>query len=108
MVNDKVIDFEKAQETLGFYKKKLEQAGDVKQKNWELTEMNKQLQLNIQRSSSVDADNSNVKQALAYFKEQLAQEKERTAQLTVKTETLEKITMEDKQTIENLKEKLQV
>ena len=79
MANEKVIALEKAQGVLDLYKKKLEDVSDMKQKNWELQEVNKGLKERLQRQDTIDSESSSVKQALAFYKEQLTAEKEKTA-----------------------------
>lgn len=88
---EKLVQMSKASRDIEIYKKRLEEMAGIKKQLKELQEANETLQNKLRTQEDDINDASSSKQMLAYFKEQVALEKERIAQLVLSNDEKERI-----------------
>eukprot|EP00358_Blepharisma_japonicum_P003888 CAMPEP_0202949902 /NCGR_PEP_ID=MMETSP1395-20130829/16726_1 /ASSEMBLY_ACC=CAM_ASM_000871 /TAXON_ID=5961 /ORGANISM="Blepharisma japonicum, Strain Stock R1072" /LENGTH=708 /DNA_ID=CAMNT_0049653335 /DNA_START=53 /DNA_END=2176 /DNA_ORIENTATION=- len=87
MAQEKLIQLGKVESTLELYKKRLEDLSTYKKKVKELQEEKNSLEETIKQNETNMSEIITLKQTLNFYKDQISQEKERSAELTLALET---------------------
>jgi chromosome segregation ATPase len=102
VTHEKIIHLSKAESTLELYKKRLEDLNNLKKKLKEANEAKEALIEKLKSYEDENSDLTNLKQTIAFYKEQFDSEKERCIILTLSVDEKDKIIMSLKKQISDL------